>query len=107
MPALLTRDDLAGVRVPGHAGQLETAMMMAYRPELVREPRPARDVDPSVGKPIPGARVEGAVRWTDFDGYTDSPARATAELGEALLGIASDAVADAIATLAATRLDGD
>ena len=107
MPGLLARDDLKGTRIPGHAGQLETAMMMAYRPGLVREPRPAREVDPSVGTPIPGARVEGAVRWTDFDGFTDSPARATAAIGEALLGIASEAVAEAIAALASARLKSD
>jgi creatinine amidohydrolase len=104
---LLARDELRGVRIPGHAGQLETAMMMAYRPDLVREPRPARDGDPSLGAPISGARVEGAVRWTDFDGYTDSPARATPELGAVLLEIATDAVAGAIAALAATPLTGD
>lgn len=102
-PAIRDHDELAGVRTPGHAGQLETAMMMAYRPELVREPRPARDDDPSLGTQIAGARVEGAVRWTDFDGFTDSPARATAALGAVLLDIASDAVADAIAALATTR----
>lgn len=107
MPGLIARDDLDGVRIPGHAGQIETAMMMAFRPELVREPRPARDRDPSLGTPIPGARLEGAVRWRDFDGYTDSPALASAGLGKALLDIASDAVAGAIATLASTRLDGD
>jgi creatinine amidohydrolase len=105
MDGLLAREELRGVRMPGHAGQLETAMMMAYRPNLVQEPRPARDADPSSGSLIPGARVEGAVRWTDFDGYTDSPARATPELGTALLEIASDAVAGAIAALAGTPLD--
>jgi creatinine amidohydrolase len=104
---LLAREELRGVRIPGHAGQLETAMMMAYRPDLVREPRPARDRDPSLGAPISGARVEGAVRWTDFDGYTDSPARATPKMGAVLLEIATDAVAGAIAALAATPLTAD
>jgi creatinine amidohydrolase len=107
MPGLLAREDLDDIRIPGHAGQLETAMMMAYRPELVREPRPPRDSDPSLGTQIPGARLEGATRWTDFDGYTDSPALATAELGAVLLEIASDAVANAITTMASTRLADD
>lgn len=103
MDRLLARPELAGVRIPGHAGQLETAMMMALSPDLVREPRPAREDDPSIGTPIAGARVEGAVRWTDFDGYTDSPARATRELGASLIEDASDALAGAIAALAGTR----
>ncbi|HWV36347.1 MAG TPA: creatininase family protein [Thermomicrobiales bacterium] len=90
----------AGIRTPGHAGALETAMMLAFRPELVAADRPARENDPSLGTVIPGARIEGEVRWADFDGYTDSPALATAELGEAALAIAADALAGAIATLA-------
>lgn len=107
MPGMLAREDVRNIRIPGHAGQLETAMMMAYRPELVRAPRPARERDPSLGTPIPGARVEGAVRWPDFDGFTDSPARANARLGEHLLDIASNAVASAIAALATTPLASD
>lgn len=103
-PALRAREDLTGVRIPGHAGQLETAMMLAYRPDLVREPRPARDDDPSLGTPIAGARIEGSIRWTDFDGYTDSPARATTALGDVLFDITSDAVAHAISALASTRI---
>lgn len=98
--ALAADARFADFRVPGHAGALETAMMLAHRPELVREALPARADDPSLGTAIPGVRVEGEVRWADFDGYTDSPARATAELGEAALRIAAESLADAIGALA-------
>lgn len=103
-PLLLGDEALVGVRTPGHAGQAESAMMMAFKPDLVREPRPARDSDPSVGTGIPGARLEGEIPWSVFDGYTDSPALATADLGERLFAHASEAVGAAIAALAGTAL---
>lgn len=99
-PALAADEAFAGVRVPGHAGQAETAMMLALDPSRVRDDRPARRVDPSLGTLIPGARIEGEVPWARFDGYTDSPAAATAELGARALEIASDAVAKALLKLA-------
>jgi creatinine amidohydrolase len=100
-PLVATREGLAGVRVPGHAGQAETAMMLALRPDRVRaELLPSRDADPSLGTLIPGARIEGEVPWTRFHGFTDSPATATAELGAELLDLAVAAVADAVTRLA-------
>lgn len=101
--ALAGDDRFAGIRIPGHAGALETAMMLAFRPELAREDLPHRDHDPSLGTAIPGVRVEGEVRWPDFGGYTDSPAKARAEIGEAALAIAADALANAIEALATAR----
>jgi creatinine amidohydrolase len=97
----------AAVRIPGHAGQLETAMMLALRPELVQVERPARDADPSIGSVIPGMRVEGEVRWADFDGFTDSPALATPELGTLALDLAGDSLAKAITQLSNTNIDQD
>jgi creatinine amidohydrolase len=99
-PALAADGRFAGVRVPGHAGQAETAMMLALDPARVREDRPARQIDPSVGTVIPGARIEGEVPWTRFDGYTDSPAAATVDLGALALEVASEAVATALLKLA-------
>jgi creatinine amidohydrolase len=98
--SLAEREEFAAVRTPGHAGQLETAMMLAFRPDLVREPRPSRQDDPSLGTMIPGARIEGEVRWADFDGYTDSPALATRELGALALDLAATSLAEALGTLA-------
>lgn len=84
--ASLTADErLGGFRMPGHAGQFETSTMLAMDPARVREPRPAREDDPSLTTGVPGVRVEQTGWWRTFDGYTDSPARATAELGEIIL----------------------
>lgn len=99
-PVLATEARFADMRVPGHAGQAETAMMLALDPARVRDDRPTRRVDPSLGTLIPGARIEGEVPWTRFDGYTDSPAAATAEIGALALELASGAVAKALLTLA-------
>ena len=84
-------------RVPGHAGHFETSLMMALRPELVREPRPSRDDAPSGearGGPGPyRAEVHGS--WQAIDGYSDSPARADAGRGGAYLAVCVQAVAAA------------
>ena len=98
--ALAGREEFAEVRIPGHAGQLETAMMLAWRPELVQEPRPSRESDPSVGTRIAGLRIEGEVPWTEFDGFTDSPALATPALGTLALDLAAGALAESIERLA-------
>ena len=104
--ALAADAAFAGVRVPGHAGQLETAMMLALDPSRVRAERPRREVDPSLGTSIPGVRVEGEVPWTRFDGFTDSPAAANAELGARALELAVEAVAEALLRLAGDAPSG-
>lgn len=104
-PDLAAHEAFAEVRIPGHAGQLETAMMMAYRPELVRNNPPSREDDPSLGTAIPGLRIEGEVRWTDFAGFTDSPAIATPELGALALELAAGSLARAISRLPETGTD--
>jgi creatinine amidohydrolase len=83
--SLAADERLAGFRKPGHAGQFETSTMLTMDPARVREPRPAREDDPSLTTVIPGVRVEQSGWWLTFDGYTDSPARATAEHGEIIL----------------------
>ncbi len=94
--ALAESGDFTGARVPGHAGQFETAMMLAIEPQRVREPLPERLDDPSVGTIIPGVRIEGEVSWKSFDGFTDSPARALMESGQRALEIVVEEVAQAI-----------
>lgn len=59
--ALAQHPEFAGVRVPGHAGQMETAMMLALNADRVRDDLPARNTDPSRGTVVPGVRVEGEV----------------------------------------------
>jgi len=101
---LAARKEFSGTRLPGHAGEVETAMMLSMRPALVQENLPARENDPSIGTAIPGMRTEGEVRWADFDGFTDSPALATPELGALALDIAAHALANAMTRLATTSL---
>jgi creatinine amidohydrolase len=86
-------------RVPGHAGAFETSLMMALQPDCVVEPRPSREDDPSIIDPPTLAkrlRVEQHRFWHLFDGYTDSPARASADHGETYLDLAAKAVAETI-----------
>jgi creatinine amidohydrolase len=86
-----------GQRLPGHAGAFESALMLALRPELVREPRPSRthvqDTDPR-GFAAP-FRTEIHGSWQSIDGYSDSPERGTAEQGRAYLDAIIAAVAEA------------
>lgn len=97
--AVAADERFAGILLPGHAGQFETATMLALDPARVRE-RGVRQSDPSVMTPIAGARVEAADRWESFDGYTDFPHLATGEQGTALLEIVIREVSAAIVALA-------
>jgi creatinine amidohydrolase len=83
-------------RFPGHAGAFETAQVMALRPDLVRRPLPHRDEAlPTTPPQAPGYRGEVHGWWQSINGFTDSPDRATPELGQAFLGAAARAVAAA------------
>ncbi len=87
-----------GARLPGHAGFFETSLVMALRPELIREPRPDRDNVPDAD-PRNFARfirIETHGSWQAIDGYTDSPDRATAARGRTFLDIAAQSVGAAI-----------
>lgn len=86
-----------GAGLPGHAGAFETSLIMALRPDLVREPRPHRDETPdadSRGLNIP-YRSEAHGSWQGINGYSDSPDRATAERGQMCLEGLVSAVAGA------------
>jgi creatinine amidohydrolase len=66
--------------MPGHAGAFETALLLALRPELVRDP-PAREPVPgrySFDDPLTSA-LPGS--WQGIDGWSDNPAAATAADG--------------------------
>ncbi len=99
-PAIQRDGRFTDLMLPGHAGHFETATMLALDPSRVRD-RVERVSDPSAVPAIAGIRVEASDRWQSFDGYTDFPHRATAEEGQALLGMVIPAVADAIADVAA------
>jgi creatinine amidohydrolase len=68
-------------RSPGHAGDFETSLMLSLRPEHVAKDRPQREWRPSPRRPW---REERHGFWRDIEGFTDNPAQATAEHGEAL-----------------------
>jgi creatinine amidohydrolase len=95
---------IQGFPSPGHAGRFETATMLATTPDRVREPRAERDHDPFVPAIVPGARVEITNSWATFDGFTDFPHLATAELGQVILDHVIRDVADALATFSRAPL---
>lgn len=70
-------------RLPGHAGDFETSMMMGLRPDLVPNVLPHRepsgDSDPR-GFSAPW-RNERHGSWKEINGFTDSPDQATAAKG--------------------------
>ncbi|GAA4524823.1 creatininase family protein [Amycolatopsis samaneae] len=83
--------------IPGHAGEFETAMLLALRPEFVRRRQP-RTLPAESG--VDGVEVHEAAAWRRIDGYTDDPARATRERGMAWLDECLGALADRLSTLA-------
>ena len=82
-------------RLPGHAGEFETSMLMGLRPELVSNDLPQRDVTgmvDAVTLPTP-FRDERHGWWKDINGHTDSPALANRENGIKLRQVVVKAVA--------------
>jgi hypothetical protein len=72
---------------------------MALQPDLVVEPRPVRSDDPSLIDPVEltsRLRMERHDAWQRFDGFTDSPANASAESGRAYLEAAIAGVSQTI-----------
>jgi creatinine amidohydrolase len=80
---LVAIDAHRGRRLPGHAGDFETSLVLSLRPDLVPAERPHRDgvfeTDPA-GFHSP-YRAESHGWWREIDGFTDSPDRATGENG--------------------------
>lgn len=66
--------------VPGHAGEFETSMVLALRPELVND-RATRPDPPAVSS-VQGIDIHAAAIWRSIDGYTDRPELADAESGK-------------------------
>jgi creatinine amidohydrolase len=85
---------------PGHAGEFETALVLAVRPELVRPPSDRADPPPLPA--VDRVDVQTAGVWQSIDGYTDHPARATEENGRRWLDGIVAAAAAAFVELART-----
>ncbi|MEV4378356.1 creatininase family protein [Streptosporangium sp. NPDC049644] len=78
--------------VPGHAGEFETSMILALRPDLVG-PRAPRPQVPEVVT-VRGVDLHSESVWRRIDGFTDRPELAQADEGkrrlEDLVGRAAD-----------------
>jgi creatinine amidohydrolase len=97
--ALVEKGLITSNLIPGHAGQFETALVMAIRPELVNQEGMAQVRD-QTQEPrglfgnLTGATVQRHGAWASTPGYTDNPAAATAEQGQALLEVIVERVAE-------------
>ncbi|WP_255151413.1 creatininase family protein [Halorarius halobius] len=94
----------------GHGGPVETSMMLAIDPELIREdryPEAAEGAGDGFGDWAGGANLA-----FDFDEFSESgnledPTPATEEEGERLLAASVDACVEVLDAVAARALDGD
>lgn len=86
-------------RLPGHAGDFETSIMLSLRPELIPTLLPHRDAFASSDPRRPEAawRHEKHGFWTEIEGFTDSPDLARADKGTAFRKIIVQSVAEAFA----------
>jgi creatinine amidohydrolase len=81
-------------RLPGHAGDFETSLMLALRPDLTPGPLPHRDGDfTSPTTRVAPYRHETPTFWREINGHTDSPAQAKAENGQRFFEIITREVA--------------
>ncbi|MFC7186452.1 creatininase family protein [Halorubrum yunnanense] len=86
----------------GHAGPLETALLRATNPDLVREDRVAaasEDAADRWGEWISGVNLAHDSDEFAENGVVGDPADGDAERGEALLELASDALAELAAAV--------
>ncbi|MFG3702640.1 creatininase family protein [Micromonospora sp. NPDC047620] len=84
------------VPVPGHAGEFETSLVLALRPDLVRER--VRRNSPPQPPAVPGVDLHSAAVWQAIDGYTDRPEAADATEGkrrlERLVALLADRIVE-------------
>ena len=95
-------------RLPGHAGAFESSLVLALDESLVREPRPHRDEDPTVGPDTVNAkaRIERPGSWQAIEGFTDSPDAGRADLGREFFDVAIKKVAATMAEFFAGSVTG-
>ena len=89
----LADEDLRALMTFDHGGMLETSVMLHLRPDLVRP----------IYRALPAARRIGYLSWRgragagSFQGYVGQPARARADVGEAIVSAFVAAAADLVA----------
>lgn len=94
-------------RVPGgdaHAGETETAIVLAVHPELVRREAAVAGPTASLAELGPALRRDG-VRAVSPNGVLGDPATASVELGRELLTVLVDDLVDAVTGFLATPPD--
>lgn len=84
--------------VPGHAGEFETSLVAATKPDWVRPVAPREHV--SEPPTIADADIYTSSSWRVIDGFTDHPDRAEAGDGSRRLAVIVDALAARLTTLA-------
>ncbi|HEX3816384.1 MAG TPA: creatininase family protein [Mycobacteriales bacterium] len=84
--------------VPGHAGEFETSLMLAVRPDLVAPSEPREPVTP-IENPA-GFQVYSDEYWSVIEGHSDDPSNASAETGKVWLDAIVDSLRDRLTELA-------
>ena len=91
---------IKGERIPGHAGEFETALMLAVKPTSLSEAgmqlvkgRP--DLGKSIYGPVP-TKVETKGSWEAQGGYTDEPHKGTPTQGRQMLEVIVSEVTNAL-----------
>ncbi len=95
---LIALDAHKSAGLPGHAGRFETSVMMALRGQYVPAERPSRQdlPDSNPQSPYGAYRLERHGFWQSIKGYSDSPAAASAKLGEQYLPVLIEGVANTL-----------
>lgn len=87
---------------PGHAGEFETSLVTAVRPDVVGPVPPRRHPLPAGLGIRSDVTVHDAALWAAIDGYSDHPERADTANGTAWLDEIADGVAQRLCDLAET-----
>lgn len=86
--------------LPGHAGEFETSLVLAVRPDLVVTPDGRSDEPRSAA--VAGFDLHSKATWAGIEGYTDEPARARAETGATVFTVVVESLAQRLVELATT-----
>lgn len=84
--------------IPGHAGEFEISLMLATRPELVRDRAPREPVTPIVNPA--GMQIYSKDYWSVINGHSDDPLQGSAEKGAAWLDQIVSALRERLVELA-------